>query len=565
MEKIIDCLLIGHNEVNLEQYENSIRAMGTNSGAYRDLNLNFVRYNNRPYSAAEIFNLFNYRSGYSQSGFTDSYQPLSSCETFSAAVAYLGTYLHRRGFTFDYVNSFQDEKEELAQKLTGGNIRTIAIITTLYVWVLPILEIIEFVKKYNQTARIIIGGPFILTQCCNLQAGELEYLFNTTIGADIYVNSSQGEATLVKIIQSLRDNRPFDRIPNIYFKTEKGYVSTPIIRENNNMSENMVNWSLFSDRVSHMVNTRTSRSCPFSCAFCGFPERAGKYQMIEVEKIEEELNALSRIEKVKQISFIDDTFNVPRERFKKILEMIIKNRYPFKWHSNFRCQFADREIIELMKQSGCEGVFLGIESGSDKILTNMNKAASVEKYIRGIELLREYEIVTMGSFILGFPGETDETARETFEFIRESGIDFFQFQQWYCEPITPIYREKDKYRLSGESFEWRHATMDSTGAADWVEKIFFSINRPVWIPQYGFSFDNFWHLHLRGLDLEQVKQFLRSFCQAIKEKLKNPMAAELSYEMIKKLKQSCGIESEEDELYEKKCIAANKERVKFNF
>jgi radical SAM superfamily enzyme YgiQ (UPF0313 family) len=72
--------------------------------------------------------------------------------------------------------------------------------------------------------------------------------------------------------------------------------------------------------------------------------------------------------------------------------MMIKNKYEFKWNSFFRCQFADREVVELMKESGCEGVFMGIESGSDKILENMNKASRIEKYYEGIALLKEYDI-----------------------------------------------------------------------------------------------------------------------------------------------------------------------------
>jgi hypothetical protein len=147
------------------------------------------------------------------------------------AIAYLGTYLHRRGIGFDYVNSFQAEKDRLREKLEKNNILVIAIVTTFYVSVFPILEIMNFLRTCGHTARIIVGGPFIANQVRTQDEKGLRYLFET-IGADFYVNSSQGEAALVKIIQALENNLPFHQIDNIYYKNggagENRYQATAI-------------------------------------------------------------------------------------------------------------------------------------------------------------------------------------------------------------------------------------------------------------------------------------------------------------------------------------------------
>ncbi|MCP5052284.1 MAG: radical SAM protein, partial [bacterium] len=315
--------------------------------------------------------------------------------------------------------------------------------------------------RYNNTARIIIGGPFISTQFRAQGADFLVYLLETTIGADVYVNSSQGEATLVNILHALKNNLPLDGINNIYYKKDGKYISTPLLKEQNKLSENMVDWNLFADKAGGCINIRTAISCPFSCAFCGFPQHAGKYQYVDVEDIRTELRLLDKIQPLQCLNFIDDTFNVPVKRFKEILRMMIREKFKFRWVSNFRCQFADGEMVELMKESGCNGVFLGIESADNQVLRNMKKAATVEKFRQGIALLKEYEIVTMGSFIIGFPGETPETVKDTMQFIQETQLDFFRAQPWYCEPITPVWQEREKYGLRGESFEWRHNTMDS--------------------------------------------------------------------------------------------------------
>jgi hypothetical protein len=118
-------------------------------------------------------------------------------------------------------------------------------------------------------------------------------------------------------------------------------------------------------------------------------------------------------------------------------------------------------------------------------------------------------------------------------------LDFFRVQLWYCEPITPIFREKDKYDLNGESFEWSHKTMNSREASDYIDEIFQCRRKPVWVPQYNFDFDTFWHLVHRGMSPEQVGNFLRSFNDGVREKLTEPGQKRVSYEVLKRLKESC--------------------------
>jgi anaerobic magnesium-protoporphyrin IX monomethyl ester cyclase len=534
MGKSIDCLLIGYNEMDFAAYEKSIRKMGENSGAYRDLNLNFLEDSGKFYTFADAFNWRYCLDKPGDKGPGRPWKPFKIGETFNPAIAYLGSYLHRKNITFDYVNAFREEKDRLAGKLQEEEILTIAITTTLYISVLPIADIIEFIKNHNQRAKIIVGGPFVATQLANADPDTVSYLFEHVIGADVYVNSSQGEATLVKIIDALKNNLPLAGVPNIYYKTRDGYESTPILKENNLLVHNPVNWSLFSRRVGKYVNIRTAISCPFSCAFCGFPQHAGKYQTTGVEFIEAELDQIERLGSVTRISFIDDTFNVPRQRFKDILERMIKKRYPFRWICNTRCQFIDRESVALMKESGCDGVFLGIESGNNQVLKNMNKAADVEAYLEGITLLKQYGIKTFGSFIIGFPGETSKTVRDTLRFIEESGLDFYRAQLWYYEKITPIRQERNKYHISGSNFEWSHATMDARTASEWVHEIFLSVENSTWIPQYNFDFENLMHLVDRGLSMDETRNLLDLFNRAIKEKLLNPLQKKRSFDTFRR-------------------------------
>jgi anaerobic magnesium-protoporphyrin IX monomethyl ester cyclase len=533
MNSKIDCLLIGHNEMDFREYEGIIRESGTRSGAYRDLNLNFLRCDNSIYHASAVFNRFFPEVN----GVGDGFRPLGIMETFSATLAYLGTYLHRRGLGFDYVHSFQQGKEELARKLKELSPLTVAVTTTLYVAVYPVLEIVEFIRRHRPETRIIVGGPFIASQARLDDAGVLDYLFRT-MAADFYVDSSQGEATLVRLITALKNRLTPEDIPNLYYRSGNRYRKTYSREESNDLSQNPVDWTLFSRELDQCAAVRTSVSCPFSCAFCGFPQHAGAYRTMDIDVLERELSLLHQAGPAASLYFIDDTFNVPKNRFKEILRRLIRKGYPGQWHAHLRCQFLDRETAALMKQSGCEGVFLGLESGSNRILANMNKHVKVEHYLEGIALLKDFDIPVFGCFIVGFPGETQETFTETLQFIEASKIDFYRAQLWYADPLTPVYRERARYRLTGAQFKWSHGTMDAETACDLVDHLFLTIKNPTWLPLYHFDFVTLFHLLRRGLGWGWIKTFLTSFNNGIAEKLHHPSGHEISRESLTQLKTS---------------------------
>jgi len=544
MKNMIDCFFIGHNEMHFNEYEKMVKSMGASLPAYRDLSLNFISHNEEFYTASDTFNAFCYGSD----KLDNSMGPLRLANLFSSTIAYLGTFLHRRGLTFDYVNSFQLEKEELIEKLKMNNIRMIAITTTLYISVLPILEIVALIREYNKTAKIVIGGPFVSTQIKTvIDDASLQYFFRS-VNADFYVNSPQGEDALVKIIHAVKYDKGFDDIDNIFYRKSNEYIKTSVSAEDNKLEENMVDWSLFAERLGKLAAVRTAISCPFFCSFCGFPQHAGKYQTVCIDLVEQELDVINSIGKVSSLNFIDDTLNVPPDRFKELLKMMIKKRYKFKWNSHYRCQFADRETVELMKESGCEGVFLGIESGNNDILKNMNKAASLDKYRSGITLLKEYGIITYASFIIGFPGETVNTVRDTVNFIEEYQPDFYRTQLWYCDTTTPIWLQREKYNIQGSQFQWSHETMDSKTACDLIEDIFLNMKNSIWVPQYNFEFAALFNLLHRGMSLEQVKQFIVYFNDGIKEKLVKLQQVEVSPKVIENLKKLFGVSSNEGNL-----------------
>jgi anaerobic magnesium-protoporphyrin IX monomethyl ester cyclase len=525
---MIDCLLIGFNDYDFTSYVQMLRSMGMNSGAYQDARLAFIEYNGRPYRALDIL------SHLHDPAAPEDRPVFHNSDFLWPVITYLGTYLDRHGFTFDYINLFHRQKEELRQKLENEEIRSIAITTTLYVSIHPIVDIVSFIREYNTDVKIIIGGPHIANQSSSEQT-DLEPLFDL-LGGDIYVIGREGELTLTRILGALRKDGDLSAIANLAYRTGEGFIFTPKLVESNALDENMVDYSLFpASEFGQFVTTRTAKSCPFSCAFCGFPQRAGKYTYLDLDHVERELDNIARIPGVSTITFIDDTFNVPKVRFREILQLMIRKEYGFKWNCYYRSDHGNNDTIRMMKEAGCEGVFLGVESGSDAILKNMNKTARRKHYAEALSTFHDVGISSYASLIVGFPGETEETIADTVDFLEREQPDFFRAQLWYSDEVTPIWAQRDKYGIQGTGFKWTHNTMDSATACQAIDHIFRSSFESIWMPQFGFEQWSTFYLQRKGMPMEQIKRFLRAFNAIVVEQLRAPGQIRISPHLLDEL------------------------------
>ena len=500
----LDCVVIGYNELPFDRYETLLRQYGEESEAYRDLKFSFINFGDKKLNYVGLLNYVLELAGH---GNGVGMRPFESGDIPNLAAVYLTNFLRKRGHHTKYINLFQYEKDSLAEFLAEDPY-CVAITTTFYVLNFPVTEMVEFIRSHNPKVKIIVGGPLIANHARNYQGDELKSAFDD-MGADIYVIEGQGEIALSQIIQCLKENGDLSKIPNIAYSENGALHRTPPVLENSSLDENRIDWLDFNhENLGRTLQTRTARSCAFNCSFCNYPTRAGKLALAGIDTLEEEFDSMYALGNTKNVVFIDDTFNVPLPRFKEICRLMIRKNYNFNWFSYFRCSNSDEEAIDLMAQSGCKGVFLGIESGSPHILKLMTKAATIEKYADGMKLLREHDILTFGSFIVGFPGETDATVKETSDFIKDNKPDYWRAQMWYCEPGTPIEKRRDEFGISGEGFVWQHNTMDSFEAMNHIDKLFLTINESTWLPQWSFDFWIIPYLSGRGISFQQFKDYM---------------------------------------------------------
>ncbi len=534
---MIDCLLIGFNDADFGEFSTSIRALGEKSAAWRDIRTSVVTRDGACLRALDIFTDLRNKGNKASGAPVEIFHNM---DFLSPAILYLGSFLQARGFSFDYINLFHLEKGRLEQKLHAGGIRAVAVTTTLYVTPEPILEIVSFVRRCDPTVKIIIGGPYILKETIGAGPDDVQRLCRYLDG-DFYVMSSEGEQTLARILSALSGVGTFEDIANCAYRTSTGYRINGCLPEENRLEDTVIDYTSFPRRdIGELVSVRTALSCPFSCAFCGFPQRAGRHRAADPAHVEKELDGLRDLGGVSTITFLDDSFNVPRSRFKQILRMMIRNRYGFKWNSFLRCDHVDAEIVELMKEAGCEGIFVGAESGNDEMLRRMNKSVRRRHFLETLPLFRKAGILSHMSLIVGFPGETDESVRDTISLVEESQPDFYRAQLWYCDPMTPIWSKRDDYGIRGAGFNWAHNSMNSQTAIDWVEEMFMSVSGSLWLPQHGFELWSVFYLQRKGLSLEQVKRFLACFNAAVKEQVVDKDRADLSPQALGNLEAACG-------------------------
>jgi anaerobic magnesium-protoporphyrin IX monomethyl ester cyclase len=517
-KKEIDCLIVGHYEPEFEHRNSLVKNSSKDLYFSQFLNSEYFKYKGKLYTAEGVFNHFKFQRN------RHSFFPLNSSNVFSNTIAYLGTVLEKNDITFDFISPFSFNDKSLLKKNAGTTFKTIAITTTYYFSENPILNIIQFLKKQQPTASFIVGGPFL---SMNIRKKDNNQELFSRIGADFYIHNPEGERSLCLLINAIKFNRSLLQVPNLFYFHKKRWKYTFDSLEINSLESNLVRWDHFK-RVPSSAAVRTSKSCPFACAFCNYPLHAGKYQFSSVEAVESEIAKLHSLQKVNSIVFVDDTFNVPLPRFKKILTMMIRKKFSFKWACYLRCQFIDEEAAMLMKESGCTLAFLGIESGNNTVLNNMNKRVTVEEYFKGIALLNKYDIHSIVSYIIGFPGETPKTVKDTIDFINEAQPTFYRGMIWYCDTRAPVYKMREKFNIKGYAYDWSHCTMDSKTAAALDKEMLFKVSKSIWCRHYDLDALVSFLLLTRGFSVEWVKAFLSIYSDCIKEKLTFPTKPEIS-------------------------------------
>ena len=198
----------------------------------------------------------------------------------------------------------------------------------------------------------------------------------------------------------------------------------------------------------------TSRGCPFYCDFCINSKREARLRFHSPERVIEEIQYLVDRHHIESIAFYDELMATDVERFKGICEAMIRaNLNHLKWECQIHARRVRADYLPIMKRAGCIQVNIGFESGSQRILNQMDKNSTVEVNLEAARMIREAGLRLRGSFIVGTPGETPDDIKQTERFIKAAKIDFASIHYLTPYPGTALF-DKVKDRVAAQRITW---------------------------------------------------------------------------------------------------------------
>ena len=298
----------------------------------------------------------------------------------------------------------------------------------------------EMIKEINPTAKIGFIGAKV--------AVEPDKAFTSTTAID-FVARNEFDFT----IKEIADGRDWANVKGISYRNTEGVIVHNVDREIlHNMDDlpfvtpvykrDLDITKYFGGYLKHpYVSFYTGRGCKSRCTFCLWPQTVGghNYRVRSIEHVIEEVKYVKEaLPQVKEIFFDDDTLtdNLPR------VEALAKElgKLGVVWSCNAKAN-VPRKTLEVLKDNGLRLLLVGYESGNQKILHNIKKGLLVDVAKRFSKDCRELGIVIHGTFILGLPGETRETIKETLEFAKEVNPHTIQVSLAAPYPGTFLYKQ----------------------------------------------------------------------------------------------------------------------------
>jgi len=194
--------------------------------------------------------------------------------------------------------------------------------------------------------------------------------------------------------------------------------------------------SFVSQRRNYTVML-TSTGCPYKCSFCAiaglghYRERSWQNVLAEIEECYHRFG-------VREIDFFDATFFINKDRCRKLFQGIRDQGLDITWTCRTRVDVADEEILKDAASAGCRMIFWGIESSSQAVLDSVSKGIRREQTERAVKAARAAGIRSLGFLMVGAPGDTEQSVRETMAFVKNIGLDYVQVCRTMAKPGSQL-------------------------------------------------------------------------------------------------------------------------------
>ena len=411
-------------------------------------------------------------------------------------LAYIAAMLERDGIDVNILDANAEllSMQETVNRLVQAQTNLVGITATTVV--MPqVYQLCEEIKQKSDK-MIILGGPHVTFMP--------ERSLKECKSVDVIVRG-EGELTMLELAETPNDLK---KIKGITFRANGTIISNPnrdVIARIDEIpfpARHLLPLNSYRPGAFFKVHGSqgyttliTARGCVKKCTFCSSSHFWGRLRLRSAENVVTELEELVNKYGVRQLEIVDDTFTLSPKRVHEICSMILERNLSIKWVCFARVDTITEEMIETMKRAGCYGIVFGIESGNQDILNGIDKNITLEQSRNAIEITKNHGLLTMGDFMIGLPGDTLETVKQTIDFAIELDPDRALFCITTPFPGTALYNESLEKGWIEEGADWNDFTLH-TGtkfrndnlSAEEIEQLYSKAKRRFYLrPRYIFE------------------------------------------------------------------------------
>lgn len=265
----------------------------------------------------------------------------------------------------------------------------------------------------------------------------------------------EAEATIVEVLERFQKGKDLKGIKGISYMNKNKFVRNED-REFIEITDiPMPAYDLFPTAEYKYYGIMGTRGCPYNCNFCGSPQFwKRKLRVRDPMKVVDEIEHLIKTYGKKVVHMKDDVFTADKQWARAVMEEIERRKLGIEWECLTRVNLVDKEILALMKRTGCRLIEYGIETGNEQLMKSISKGIIKSMVINAIKMTREAGINYGTFFMIGHPGETEETLGETFDLAFQLRGDTVTFTLTDAIPGTALYDMASKQGYIPKDFSW---------------------------------------------------------------------------------------------------------------
>lgn len=368
---------------------------------------------------------------------------------------YVSAWLEKHDIDHEVFDTTFSSMEQLQNKLQ----QQLPTIIAIYVNLMTkpnVIRLIAWVRSQSELsdATIMLGGPEV--------ANNKEGFLNN--GADFLV-LGEGEQTALELIDCINRAADVSQVAGIAYRDKNGTIQQTAERTKmrdldelplpNRSSINMQQYfdAWKQKHGESTISINTMRGCPYTCRWCSRAVYGLSYRRRSPAHVVQEMLWIRNEYKVDTIWFVDDVFTISHKWLREFCDELKRHDLSFPYECITRADRMNEEVIGMLKESGCTRVWIGAESGSQRIIDKMDRRVDVEKVQEMIQAVQKHGIEA-GTFIMvGYPGETMDDLKATVEHLKRAAPSHFTITITYPIRGTELFEEVMPYMTSTPAWE----------------------------------------------------------------------------------------------------------------